>query len=204
MSHLIQGQDLASGNLTAPALYALTGAHGPELLALIESEFTAEGGLPRAIHLVNAGGGITSARALARREADLVRTLQAVPLTLIHHSTPLCLHKALCILHRNLGTPLVLIHTSNHLNISQTNLRSRFVGCEDTTVEGCKHNAYFSSGAEVSTDCINQVNCDLCLAFHTYFASACLQALESLSCLQDCDSKRSLVMMVEYVLDRLY
>lgn len=72
----MQGQDLASGNLTAPALYALAGAHGPELLALIESEFTAEGGLPRAINLVNAGGGITSARALARREADLVRTQQ--------------------------------------------------------------------------------------------------------------------------------
>ena len=70
---VMQGQDLASGNLTAPALYALAGAQGPELLALIESEFTAEGGLQRAIELVTAGNGITSARALARREADLVR-----------------------------------------------------------------------------------------------------------------------------------
>ena len=31
-----------------------------------------------------------------------------------------------------------------------------------------------------------------------------VQALEALSCLEDCEAKRSLAMMVEYVLDRLY
>ena len=69
---LVQGQDLASGNLTAPALYTLSGPHGAELLNLIETEFTAEGGLQRAIELVASGGGIDGARALARAEADQV------------------------------------------------------------------------------------------------------------------------------------
>lgn len=72
--HLVaQGQDLASGNLTAPALYTLSGPHGAELLNLIETEFTADGGLKRAIDLVAMGGGIDGARALARAEADQVR-----------------------------------------------------------------------------------------------------------------------------------
>ena len=68
-----QGQDLASGNLTAPALYALTSPVGQELEALIDSEFTGDGGLPRALQLVVDGGGIDDAMMLARREGDLVR-----------------------------------------------------------------------------------------------------------------------------------
>ena len=69
-----QGQDLASGNLTAPALYAIASpAVGPELQALIDGEFTGDGGLPRALQLVTEGGGIEDAMGLARREGDLVR-----------------------------------------------------------------------------------------------------------------------------------
>ena len=71
---MLQGQDLASGNLTAPALYALTSpAVGRELQALIDSEFTDDGGLQRALQLVNEGGGIDDSMLLARREGDLVR-----------------------------------------------------------------------------------------------------------------------------------
>jgi geranylgeranyl pyrophosphate synthase len=71
---LLQGQDLMSGNLTAPALYALRDPQaGGELRDLIDSEFNGVGGLPRAIELVNAGGGIESARTLARSHADQVR-----------------------------------------------------------------------------------------------------------------------------------
>jgi hypothetical protein len=40
--------------------------------ALIESDFTEEGGLDRAIQLVTAGGGIVKARDLARSEAEQV------------------------------------------------------------------------------------------------------------------------------------
>lgn len=66
-----QGQDLMSGNLTAPALYALRHPQaGDELRDLIDSEFNNAGGLPRAIELVNAGGGIESARTLARCHAE--------------------------------------------------------------------------------------------------------------------------------------
>ena len=70
---MAQGQDLASGNLTAPALYALAGPTGEELCSLVDSEFTEAGGLPRALQLVTEGGGMSEARALARREGDLVR-----------------------------------------------------------------------------------------------------------------------------------
>ena len=69
----LQGQDLASGNLTAPALYSLASpVVGGELHALIDSEFTGDGGLQRALQLVVQGGGIEDARALARREGDMV------------------------------------------------------------------------------------------------------------------------------------
>ncbi len=65
-----------SGNLTAPALYAMQhGAHGNELRALIDSEFNEAGGLPRAIELVRLGGGIEQARTLARRQAEQVPAL---------------------------------------------------------------------------------------------------------------------------------
>lgn len=61
-----QGQDLASGNLTAPAIFALE--RSPELQALIEGEFTEENSLQRALALVHEAGGIERARALARAE----------------------------------------------------------------------------------------------------------------------------------------
>ena len=65
-----------SGNLTAPALYALRHPQaGAELRELIDSEFNNVGGLPRAIELVNAGGGIESARTLARCHAEQVPAL---------------------------------------------------------------------------------------------------------------------------------
>ncbi|KAI8103534.1 hypothetical protein M9435_004870 [Picochlorum sp. BPE23] len=67
-----QGQDLASGNLTAPVLFALQNpTTGPRLLTLIESRFKKEGSLQEALDLVAAGGGIDQARKLARDEADV-------------------------------------------------------------------------------------------------------------------------------------
>ncbi len=75
----MQGQDLASGNLTAPVLFALQSAHGDELLDLIDSEFVEEGDLQRAIELVTAGGGVAAAKRLASEEADKVLKLLHVP-----------------------------------------------------------------------------------------------------------------------------
>ena len=71
----MQGQDLASGNLTAPVLFALQSVHGDELLDLIESEFVEDGDLQRAIELVRAGGGVAAAKRLASEEADKVPLL---------------------------------------------------------------------------------------------------------------------------------
>lgn len=69
-----QGQDLASGNLTAPAIFALAHPiHGPRLRELIDAEFQVGGGLEEALRLVNAAGGIEAARALARSEGDAAR-----------------------------------------------------------------------------------------------------------------------------------
>lgn len=71
-------QDIASGNLTAPALYAMWKC--PELRTLIESEFLEAGDLERAVMLVEANGGFTEAKALARREADLaLAALECLP-----------------------------------------------------------------------------------------------------------------------------
>lgn len=64
-----QGQDLASGNLTAPAIYALR--KSPELAEIIQGEFVEEGSLQRALQLVTDMGGLDEARVLARQEADL-------------------------------------------------------------------------------------------------------------------------------------
>ncbi|MEW5317843.1 MAG: hypothetical protein WDW38_009107 [Sanguina aurantia] len=64
-----QGQDLASGNLTAPIIYALR--KSPELLEIITSEFREEGSLPRALQLVNESGGIEESKLLARQQADM-------------------------------------------------------------------------------------------------------------------------------------
>lgn len=63
-----QGQDLASGNLTAPVIFALPSQ--PELLELIESEFVDEGSLERAMSIVESAGGIEQARVMARQEGD--------------------------------------------------------------------------------------------------------------------------------------
>eukprot|EP00798_Chlamydomonas_sp_ICE-L_P017881 gene17881-24272_t len=78
-----QGQDLASGNLTAPVMYALQSedkAAAAELLQIIQSEFLEEDSLPRALTLVNQSGGIELARQLARKEADAaLRCLECIP-----------------------------------------------------------------------------------------------------------------------------
>ena len=98
-----QGQDLASGNLTAPTLFALalgspdgknsslvhigsmsatpqTVEESKELLSLIESEFIEEGSLQRAIHLVHTTGGLAAAQKLAKDEANLaLAALKVLP-----------------------------------------------------------------------------------------------------------------------------
>ncbi|GFH31084.1 uncharacterized protein HaLaN_30052, partial [Haematococcus lacustris] len=66
-----QGQDLASGNLTAPIIYALRNPLvKEELLDILSSEFVEEGSLERALHLVQLGGGLDAARALAQQEGE--------------------------------------------------------------------------------------------------------------------------------------
>lgn len=62
------GSDLASGNLTAPVLFALQSERGDELRSLISSEFEAEGSLQEALKLVAEVGGIERARQLAQEE----------------------------------------------------------------------------------------------------------------------------------------
>ncbi|KAG1654567.1 hypothetical protein FOA52_009008 [Chlamydomonas sp. UWO 241] len=79
-----QGQDLASGNLTAPAIFALASRAAPdsaaELLQIIDSEFMEDGSLQRAIDLVTSSGGLAAAQKLARDEADLaLRALDVLP-----------------------------------------------------------------------------------------------------------------------------
>jgi all-trans-nonaprenyl-diphosphate synthase len=73
-----QGQDLASGNLTAPVIYALKGC--PDLEELIQTEFSEPESLQRAIDLVVSTGGVEAARQLARDEADkALAALQVLP-----------------------------------------------------------------------------------------------------------------------------
>jgi len=67
-----QGQDLATGNLTAPVLYALEDkVVGKRLRQLVQGKFQTEGSLEEALGLVEQGGGIARARQLARDEADI-------------------------------------------------------------------------------------------------------------------------------------
>jgi all-trans-nonaprenyl-diphosphate synthase len=67
-----QGQDLATGNLTAPVLFALEDkVVGKRLLELVRGKFKKEGSLEEALGLVEQGGGIVRARQLARDEADI-------------------------------------------------------------------------------------------------------------------------------------
>ena len=73
----MQGQDLASGNLTAPAIYALTCEGGDRLRELIETEFLETDDLTEAMQIIKDGDGLAAARRLARQESDLVSS-QAV------------------------------------------------------------------------------------------------------------------------------
>jgi len=63
-----QGQDLASGNLTAPTIFALR--NNPELRSMIESQFANEGDLQKALEIVKKDG-MDEARALAKEEGDI-------------------------------------------------------------------------------------------------------------------------------------
>uniref|UniRef100_A0A7S0YGP5 Solanesyl diphosphate synthase n=1 Tax=Polytomella parva TaxID=51329 RepID=A0A7S0YGP5_9CHLO len=76
-----RGQDLASGNLTAPTLYALWANAGKgELKSLIESRFEDPKSLERALQLVEEAGGIMAARRLAAEHAEKARTcLEVLP-----------------------------------------------------------------------------------------------------------------------------
>ena len=74
------GSDLASGNLTAPALFTLQGPMGARLRALIETEFVEDGSLEEAVDIVKSGGGLEAARKLAKVEGDLARgSLKSLP-----------------------------------------------------------------------------------------------------------------------------
>lgn len=75
-----QGQDLASGNLTAPVIFALR--NESLLEELIQSRFVKDGSLMEAITLVYDGNGIEEAKNLARKHADLaLKTLDCLPET---------------------------------------------------------------------------------------------------------------------------
>lgn len=63
------GSDLASGNLTAPVLYAME--EEPELLALIEREFEEPEDIQTALKLVKQSRGIERAKNLAKEQANL-------------------------------------------------------------------------------------------------------------------------------------
>jgi all-trans-nonaprenyl-diphosphate synthase len=63
------GSDLKSGNLTAPALYALE--EKPYLETLIEREFAQEGDLEQAIALIKDSRGIERSRELAAHHAQV-------------------------------------------------------------------------------------------------------------------------------------
>lgn len=71
-------QDLASGNLTAPTLFALETSS--ELREIIDSEFMEDGSCARAIELVYTEGGLDKARELARREGEVaLAALEGLP-----------------------------------------------------------------------------------------------------------------------------
>lgn len=61
--------DLASGNLTAPVLYAME--EKPYLKILIEREFNEEGDLETALELVNSSNGIALSHQLASQHGEL-------------------------------------------------------------------------------------------------------------------------------------
>ena len=63
------GSDLASGNLTAPVLFAME--EKPLLQVLIDREFSEDGDLEQALELINQSEGIDRARALAEQHSHL-------------------------------------------------------------------------------------------------------------------------------------
>jgi all-trans-nonaprenyl-diphosphate synthase len=63
------GSDLASGNLTAPTLYAME--EHPQLVELISTQFEDEADLTKALSLVHNSEGIARSRALASHHAQL-------------------------------------------------------------------------------------------------------------------------------------
>jgi all-trans-nonaprenyl-diphosphate synthase len=74
------GSDLKSGNLTAPALYALE--EKPYLEVLIQREFTQDGDLDQAISLIKGSRGIERSRELAADHAQIaVQHLADLPPT---------------------------------------------------------------------------------------------------------------------------
>ena len=74
-----QGQDLASGNITAPAILVLE--QSPRLRELLkEDRLQSEGSLQEAMDLVFQKGGIEKAKDLARHHGDLaLRSLDVLP-----------------------------------------------------------------------------------------------------------------------------
>jgi all-trans-nonaprenyl-diphosphate synthase len=63
------GSDLASGNLTAPVLYAL--ADHPHLIELINGEFEQPGDLEKALGIIHSSNGIDQSWALAQQHIQL-------------------------------------------------------------------------------------------------------------------------------------
>ena len=96
-----QGQDLASGNLTAPVLFALEDpVVGRQLLSLLQSKFKTEESLEQGLRLVAAGGGIERARALAREEGDkALAALHVLPPTPARESMAMMVEYVLERLH---------------------------------------------------------------------------------------------------------
>lgn len=72
------GSDLASGNLTAPVLFAME--EKPSLVRLIEREFSEEGDLEQALEMVYHSTGIEKSRDLAYKHSQLaLQGLQCLP-----------------------------------------------------------------------------------------------------------------------------
>lgn len=67
----MQGQDLASGNITAPTIFALE--RSPRLRQLLQSRFKEEGSLDEALLIVKESGSINLARNMAAEEGKAAR-----------------------------------------------------------------------------------------------------------------------------------
>jgi len=83
------GQDLASGNITAPTIFALArgGDSGERLTELIEAEFMEDGDLEAAMGIVINDGGLEDAQTLAREQGKLaMEALECLPPSDARHS----------------------------------------------------------------------------------------------------------------------